>query len=108
MFTRIMVYFIGFHVLIGIVLPALYLLYRTRQRTVTQALRQILSIWKFGAWSLFFLGIALYILSFVGNIGVGGKIVLILVALNLCLFAYFALRQAQIHWFHWKRGNKEL
>ncbi|RME60168.1 hypothetical protein D6779_02670 [Candidatus Parcubacteria bacterium] len=108
MFMRILVFFIGFHIFFGIVLPTLYLLYRTSQGTVTQALRQIINIWKLSAWSLFFLGIALYILAFMGNVGVGGKIVLIFVALNFCLFTFFALRQVQNQWSHWKEEKKEL
>jgi len=107
MFPKIVIFFISFHVIVGIVIPNLFLIFRTIRGTVTKKLRHLLRVWKFGELSLFFLGMALCMLTFFGDVGVEGKIGLTIGVLSLGLFALFFLRQARIQLIHWKGGNKE-
>lgn len=83
------------HVFVGIVLPNLFLIFRTLRGTVTRNLRSKIFIWQFGAWSIFALSMATYMLTFLGKVGLEGKIGLVFGSLMLVIIVYIGIKQVR-------------
>lgn len=66
-----------------------------------------MSVWIFGSWGLFFLGMTAYLIVNYLQVGMAGKVALAIGVLNLVLLAIAALWQAWIQWQHWKRIDNE-
>jgi hypothetical protein len=87
------------HILFGLVLPALYLVYSSRRGVFDQKIRCTVGAWQFLSWAIFFAGTGIYVTTnFVFGQGIGGLVALLIGVIPFVLLATFALSQARIQW----------
>ena len=87
------------HMLFGLVLPGLYLVYSSRRGVFDQKIRCTVGAWQFLSWAIFFAGTATYVTTnFVFGRGIGGLVALLIGVIPFVLLATLALSEARIQW----------